>query len=235
MVDIQDELAKYKADCGVLVAFGKIVPESIIKIFPRGIINVHPSLLPKHRGPTPLESVILAGETETGVSIMSLVKAMDAGPVYVQETVTLKGSETKQELADTLGGIGSKLIHKHLPVILNGSLKPKPQIDEEATYDALLTKLDGAIDWNLPAEVIERQIRAYAVWPGSRQPSGKREVLVVAAESGTMTGIPGEVFMHDKELIVFCGLGSINITSLKPAGKTEMTAASFIAGYKPKT
>lgn len=231
LTDITAQLKSYNADVGILAAYGKMVPEDIINIFPSGIVNIHPSLLPKHRGPTPLESVILDGSSETGVSLMQLVKAMDAGPVYAQETVSLTGLETKQELADNLSNIGAKLLATNLPSILDKTLKPTPQTDTEATYDQLITKLDGAIDWNLRADTIERQIRAYSGWPGARSDILGKDSLIIQAEIIDKTGVPGEVLGLDKQLVVCCGEQAINILSLKPAGKQEMSGPAFLSGY----
>lgn len=225
------EIAALGVDCAVLVAFGKIVPQDIIDLFPLGIINVHPSLLPKHRGPTPIESIILEGATETGISIMQLAAAMDAGPVYAQETVTLSGTESKQELADTFGELGSKLIVRHLPAILEGTLKPTPQNHTQATYDSLITKLDGAIDWNMRAETIERQIRAYALWPNARTELLEKDVLILETEVMPLHGMPGEVVKQGKDLVVCAGDDALKVTLLKPAGKKEMTGQAFLAGY----
>jgi len=229
--DIHDQLVSYGAEIGVLVAYGKIVPQSIIDIFPKGIINIHPSLLPKHRGPIPLESVILNGETETGVSVMGLVKAMDAGPVYAQETVPLRGDETKQELADTLLGIGSKLILNVLPQALAGTAQPKPQDDSQATFDELISKQDGVLDFSKPAEQLAREVRAYLGWPQSRTSIGNKEVVITAAHVEAGTGEPGKVWREDKKFGIYTTSGIFVIDSLKPVGKNEMTAQAFLNGY----
>jgi methionyl-tRNA formyltransferase len=230
-LDIKKELAAYKAAIGVLVAYGKIVPEEIIKIFPKGIVNIHPSLLPRHRGPTPIESAIMAGELETGVSIMQLAKGMDAGPVFAQTNLTLKGSETKQDLADKLLNLGKDLLIDNLPNILGGQLKAKPQNNESATYDQLLTKDQGAVDWNQTAERIECQIRAFAGWPNSRAVLAKKEIIIVAATTVPMYGVPGEIYTANKELVVFCGKDALRLEKLKPAGKKEISGPDFIRGY----
>lgn len=229
---IKNDLKSLNATTAVLVAYGKIIPQEIIDLFPSGIINIHPSLLPKHRGPTPIESVILDGSTETGVSIMKLVKEMDAGPVYIQQKIELNGSDTKQELADRLGKLGAKLIVKHLPKILDKSLKPTAQDETNATYDRLITKLDGAIDWNMRAETIERQIRAYQNWPGSRAEIFGKDIIITEAKIINNTGVPGEVLIQKKQLVVCCGDQAIEILRLKPAGKAEMSAEAFLAGIK---
>ena len=234
--DIIDILKGYSPEIGVLVAYGKIVPQSVIDIFPKGIINIHPSALPKHRGPTPLESVILNGESSTAVSIMQLASTMDAGPVYIQENVNLTNSETKQELADTLLAIGSRLITELLPRTLAGSISPKPQNDADATFDTLIKKEDGCIDWTKPAEQIEREIRAYATWPKSYTQFNGLDVVVTKASVLENTneklelGVP--YVTEDNMLAIACGAKSLCIQKLKPAGKPEMDASSFINGYR---
>ncbi len=230
--DIIEDLKIFKADTGVLVAFGQIVPESVIEIFPRGIVNIHPSLLPLHRGPIPVESVILNGEKETGVSIMKLVKAMDAGPIYGQVPLHLSGNETKQELTEKLLEIGSKTLIELLPGILNGSIAPKPQDGAKATYDPLLKKTDGLIDWNKPAEQIEREIRAYAGWPKSYTSLGGKEVIITKANIiKDESAMPGKIRKSDKALMVGTEDGYLNIQTLKPIGKNEMSVEDFIRGY----
>jgi methionyl-tRNA formyltransferase len=230
--DIANKLIAYGAEVAILVAYGKIVPQHIIDIFPLGIINIHPSLLPLHRGPTPLESVILNGELETGVSVMQLVKAMDAGPTYLQRPIKLTGTETKQQLADKLLTTGAEMVTELLPRVLDGSATPTPQDDSKATYDKLITKEDGIVDWSKPAALIEREIRAFAEWPKSSAQIAGKEVTLTAAHPIPDTGKVGSIELHGKDLVVFCGEGALVIERLKPAGKNEMTAEAFLAGHK---
>lgn len=230
--DIKDQLQATKATAGVLVAYGKMVPQSIIDIFPYGIANIHPSLLPLHRGPTPLESVILSGSQETGVSIMKLVKAMDAGPVYAQKKVALMGSETKQELADRLLNIGGDMLLECLPSIMDGTAKTISQDENKATYDNLIAKNDGIIAWQESAQQIEREIRAYAIWPKSKATIAGREVVITKAHVVNLSGVAGKFAVHEKQLVAFCGSNALVIDALMPSGKQEMTGQSFLAGYK---
>ncbi len=181
--DILESLRSMKPDAAVLVAYGRIVPQSIIDVFPHGIINIHPSLLPLHRGPTPIESVILEGATRTGVSIMSLQQKMDAGPIYGQSEVSLGGTETKQELANLLLDLGTKMLTELLPGILDGTIVALPQDHSHANYDQLIKKEDGALDFRKPAVQLEREIRAYAGWPKSRTTLGQTEVIVTSADA----------------------------------------------------
>ncbi len=233
--DIIEQLRSYDAAIGVLVAYGKIIPKSVIDLFPRGIINIHPSLLPLHRGPTPIESVLLSDERKTGVSIMQLSKAMDAGPVYAQQTFDPSldlAKASKQLLADTSLSMGGELLLKHLPAIIDGSLTPKPQNNSKATYDSLIQKSDGEIDWKKPAEKLEREIRAYAAWPGSRTVIAGKQVTVIEANVTTEIGHPGSFAAKAGRLILHCAYGALEIKRLKPAGKPEMSAQAFLAGNK---
>jgi methionyl-tRNA formyltransferase len=132
LLKAKDELAGYGAQAAVLIAYGKIVPPEVLDIFPAGIINVHPSLLPLHRGSTPIESVILGGADETGVSLMKLAQKMDAGPIYDRVRIRLGGDETKQSLADNLSAMGTDLLLKYLPGILDGAPEPAPEPQDEA-------------------------------------------------------------------------------------------------------
>lgn len=230
--EVLEELAAYKADIGVLVAYGRLVPESIINLFPRGIINIHPSLLPLHRGPTPIESVMLEGADKTGVSLMQLAVAMDAGPVYAQEELELSGKETKQYLADTLLSMGGDMLIENLPSILEGRLSPMTQDDSLATYDDRMTKESGRLDFKRSAEELERQLRAYAGWPKSQADIGDMPVTITKATVASGSGNPGEFLIVDSDLVVTCGSEALIIEMLVPAGKKEMTGQAFVAGYR---
>lgn len=233
LVQAREELAAYGAAAAVLIAYGKIVPPEVLKVFPAGIVNIHPSLLPKHRGSTPLESVILEGAHETGVSLMKLSEKTDTGPVYDRQAVPLAGNEAKQGLADKLAAIGTDMLLRHLPAILDGSAKPVPQDDSAATLGAHITKADGVIDWSKPAVRLEREVRAYAGWPRSRTSIGHTDVIITAAHVTKGSGDqPGALRIEGKQLGVYCGEGVLVIDALIPAGKKEMASEAFLAGYK---
>ncbi len=232
--DIYDQLSALRADIGVLVAFGKMVPQPIIDIFPHGIVNIHPSLLPKHRGPTPLESAILAGDQQTGVSLMQLSSAMDAGPVYAQTSTVLYGHETKQALADLLINLGKDMLITNLPAILDGSLQPIAQDEAQAEYDTLIVKTASQLDFNQPAEILERQVRAYAGWPRSRTIINGVEVIITAAHTFDGVNVPGSLWIDDKQFGFYTAKGILVIDRLIPAGKKDMDVVSFMAGYKIK-
>lgn len=228
---IEAELRALGAEIGVLAAYGKIVPASIIDTFPHGIVNIHPSLLPLHRGPTPIESAILNGEQETGVSIMQLAVGMDSGPVYGQTAVRLRGDETKAELAEHLLDIGKDMVIELLPGILDGSRTPAPQDHSKATYDKLLTKKLSRLNWEKPAVQLAREVRAYAGWPRSRAVVAGTEAVVFQAHAVSGGGNPGDIHTGNRELSVSTGDGRLVIDMLIPAGKKAMTGQAFIAGY----
>ena len=236
--DCIDKLKSFGAAAGILAAYGKIIPQSVIDIFPRGIINLHPSLLPKYRGPTPLETVILDDARLSGASIMMLVKTMDAGPVYAQATVTLSGNESKSELAAKLLQIGRQLLLEHLPAILEGSLTATAQDDRQASYTQMITKASGILDWQKPAAILEREIRAFHGWPQCSTNLAGIELIVTEASTSSdwplpaINIAPGALYSDNKRLLVRCGDNStLLISRLKPAGKAEMPIIAFLAGY----
>lgn len=222
--EIENKIKKARAEAAVLVAYGQIIPQKIIDIFPKGIINIHPSLLPKLRGSTPVETTILNGYKQAGVSLMKLTAAMDTGPVYAQKQISITGTETKPELALRMLNEGVDLLINNLDKILSGKLKPKIQDETEASYTRLLTKQNGQIDFKEPAEDIERKVRAFLGFPKTRAKISGREVVITktrVAKSET-----------DGELVIKCQPGWLEILELiAPSGRT-MSGADFKRGYQ---
>lgn len=219
-----DKLKALGAEAGVLAAYGKIVPEQIINVFPRGIINIHPSLLPLYRGSTPIEQAILDGAPQTGVSLMALVPKMDAGPVYASEKISLNGQETKQELADRLDSLGSRIMLANLESILDGTLKPTPQTDSRATYTKQLSKADGLLDLSKPAEILEREVRAFAGWPRSRVEVFGHSVIITQAR--VVSG------PDNNHLVLRCNPGYLAVQELIAPSGRQMSGADFMRGYR---
>lgn len=222
--DISGALDKYDAEAGVLVAFGKIIPQKIIDVFPKGIINIHPSLLPAYRGPTPVETAILEGVGQTGVSLMSLTAKMDAGPVYIQDSLELAGDETKPELARRLLNLGTKLLIQNLPYILDGTLESIPQADAGATYTRLLSKADGLIDFKEPADLIERKVRAFVAFPKTRAKVFDQDIIITKARVAKDK--------KDGKLVTKAHPGWLEIEELTGPSGRSMSGADFIRGYK---
>lgn len=234
--DIIDVLQSLNVDAAVLVAYGRIIPQSIIDLFPTGIINIHPSLLPKYRGPTPIESAILNGDSQTGVSIMKLSAGMDDGPIYTQETIHLAGNEKKYDLYEKISHLSASMLFDCLPDILDGTLKPKKQDDTQATYSKILRKADSIIDWNESAITIERKIRAYQEWPGTRTVIGNIDLVIVSAHIDQKKDLaPGTIDLTQPHTLrIGTAKGSLYIDTLKPIGKKEMPVKAFLAGYRAK-
>ncbi len=211
-----------EADFGVLVAYGRILPKSVLDAFPHGIINVHPSLLPQYRGPTPIEQTILDSAPETGVSIISLSDKMDAGPVYTQAK-TAVGDKSKQTIADELADNASHLLKDNLGGILSGELEPEPQAETAVSYTKKLSKDVGVVDWSKSAVQLAREVRAYAGWPKSRANIHKHDVILTkvrVADNET-----------DGALIQKTGDGWFEIQELiAPSGRV-MSGSDFLRGY----
>lgn len=234
-----DSLADTKpftSELAVLIDFGIIVSQKVIDYFPLGIINSHFSLLPKLRGADPITFSILNGDKETGVSLMLLVAAMDEGPLLAQQALPIPDDITTPELTDRLIDLSYRMLRDTVPKYAAGEIQPIPQPQEGATYSRKLTKEDGVLDWEKPAEQLEREIRAFISWPKSRTKLGNVEVIITKAHAVPVNhpGLrPGDITtMKEGVVMVECGTGYLCIDELKPVGKKEMTGKAFLAGYK---
>jgi len=209
---------------GVLVSYGKIIPQVIIDLFEPGIINVHPSLLPKYRGPSPVESAILHGDTETGVSIMQLSAAMDAGPVYKQVFFSLNDTETAPELEAKLAALGAQELVTILPSIIKGSLQPQPQDDSIASYCKLLNKDDSVLDLTtVTAEQAERRVRAYLAYPKTKVTIAGHLIVITKAHLTSDSATILDVECSDGRFLSIDEL-------IGPSGRV-MNAKAFLNGY----
>lgn len=222
--DIADDIKTLTPVAGVLVSYGKIVPQSIIDLFTPGIVNVHPSLLPKYRGPSPIESAIINGDETTGVTIMQLAAKMDAGPVYTAKEHPLAGTETRPELYHALADIGTNLLLETLPRILDESLQPTPQNDAVASYSQLLQKSDAELDpASMDAGHIEHRIRAHLGFPKSRLTLLNQPVIITKAHTSDQPKTPLDVICRDGVYLCIDEL-------IAPSGR-RMSADAFLNGY----
>jgi methionyl-tRNA formyltransferase len=220
-------------EINVVVAYGQIIPASIIYLPPHKSLNIHFSLLPKYRGAAPVQWAILNGERFTGVTIMQLNEKMDEGPILTQEMVEILPRENAQELETRLSHVGAQLLVKTLENLTRIELKE--QDHSRATYAPKLTKDQGLIDWSEPAEIIDRKVRAFFSWPGAFTfIAGQRlEIIIGRVVQGLMPKArPGEVVQVDKPgIYVCCGQNSLYlIEKVKPEGKKEMPAHAFSLG-----
>lgn len=229
MSDIAENLAALTAErgekpIGVLVSYGKIIPQSIIDAFEPGIVNVHPSLLPKYRGPSPIETAILHGDQETGVTIMQLSAAMDAGPIYSQTTRSLDGSETAPRLEETLALQGARQLCDNLSGIIDGSVRPVAQDDQLASYCHLLSKEHSLLNpQQLTAQQAEQQVRAYLTFPKTKARIGEYELVVTKAHVVETAETMLDLYFFEDTILRIDEL-------VGPSGKT-MDAAAFLNGY----
>ncbi|HSD56034.1 MAG TPA: methionyl-tRNA formyltransferase [Candidatus Saccharimonadales bacterium] len=222
-----------KSRVAVLIDFGIIVPQSIIDYFPLGIVNSHFSLLPEWRGADPITFSVLSGQKLTGVSLMMLVAGMDEGPLIAQGPYQLTEDTTTPSLTEDLIELSYEMLVEILPKYVDGSIAPYAQ-DEDmpVTYSRKLSKDDSIVDWQKPAEQIEREVRAFAGWPKTRATLGKIELVITGAKVVDGSGTPGATTVIDRLPVVFCGKSALALTMVKPAGKKEMTGEAFLAGYK---
>lgn len=236
--DIIEEIKSLQPDMGILVAYGKIIPQEIIDIFPYGILNLHPSLLPKYRGSTPIEQAILDRAKTTGISVMQLVKKMDAGPIYGQVEVEIGEKTDKKELTKKLLSKGVEMLLEIIPRVLSNSIRPNEQDNTKATYTTLINKKQAELDWNKPASELAREIRAYSTWPQSKGivnlVDKSLEIIVTEAQPINNEGNlkKGQIDYKSGELLVGTREGALNITRLKIPGRNEISAKEFANGFK---
>jgi len=236
--ELMDSLS-FESQAAVLIDYGIIVSQAVIDKFPLGIINSHFSLLPEWRGADPISFSILSGQSETGISLMLLVQAMDEGPLLAQATYDLPKDITTPQLTTDLIDLSNRTLEQILPIYLAGQIQPMPQErvarpdHTAASYSRKLSKADSILDSSKPAAQLEREIRAFIEWPRSRTVIAGKDVVVTAAraEASPAEHHPGDIYATaNKEIALVCNDGQLVIEKLKPAGKPEMTAAAFLAG-----
>ncbi|MDP2675046.1 MAG: methionyl-tRNA formyltransferase [Dehalococcoidia bacterium] len=240
------ELAALHPEAGVGVAYGQILRREVLDIPARGVINVHPSLLPRHRGASPVPAAILAGDAETGVTIILMDTGMDSGPVLAQRRVAIQDSDTTATLMAGLAGVAADLLAETLPRWLRGEIQPQPQNDSQATKAPLLKKEHGAIDWSLPAVEIWRRVRAYNPWPGAyTRIDGAllhiweaRPLAGGGAAPGTVVTLPPEQHARlpegtDPEAFgVTTGDGILAVLVAQREGRRALPAGEFLRGMR---
>jgi methionyl-tRNA formyltransferase len=231
-------LADLAPELIVVAAYGHILPQEVLKLPQHGCINVHPSLLPKYRGSSPIASAIVQGEKVTGVTIMLLDEGMDTGPILRQVEVTISDDDTTGTLTARLAAIGAKVLLDALPDWLTSKTEPQPQDESRATYSRQIVKEDGEIDWRLSALEIWRRVRAFEPWPGSyTRWAGKRLKVVKAIPlNGEKKGEAGTVIDLQRSSLapagVITGDGVLGLLSVQLEGKREMPASEFLIGQR---
>lgn len=229
------EIAALSADIGVVAAYGKILTEAILHTPPLGMVNVHASLLPRYRGAAPVHRAVIAGDAQTGVTIMRVVKALDAGMMLATVRRAIDADETSEDVERDLSERGADLLVSTLDRMARGSVHEEPQDDARATYAPRLTKEDGVIDWSRPAVDVHNLIRGLYPWPHAYTYWRGRRLIVLRSSpsSGTTHALPGVVIAaHSEELRVATGEGHLQILELQAEGKRPMTAREFLAGHR---
>ena len=228
------DLAALAPDVIVVAAYGLFLPGAVLDLPRHSCLNVHPSLLPRLRGPSPVSTAIVEGDTTTGVSIMQLDEGMDTGPVLAQRETPIGESETAETLTGRLFEMGAGLLVEVLPVWAEGRVQAVPQDESLATTCRLLTREDGLIDWNLSADRIARQVRGYAPWPGAYTYWGGKMLKVLDASPSTQmaSGRPGTVIAStDGDRIeIATGLGTLRVARLQLEGRRPASARDFLLG-----
>jgi methionyl-tRNA formyltransferase len=223
-------------DAAVVVSYGHILPRAFLEAPVLGCINIHGSLLPRWRGAAPIHRAILAGDAETGVTIMRMDEGLDTGPMLLAESTPISAADTAETVHDRLAELGGRLIVSTLDAVVARTIEPVPQPDDGVTYAHKLGKEEGALDWRRPAAELERKVRAFHPWPGTwfEAPTelGGERIKVLGAALTLAGGAPGTVSIgRDGFPVVACGVGGLKLLKLQRAGKSAQPADAFLRGF----
>lgn len=234
-IEAIERLRVWMPDLIVVAAFGQILPPAVLELPRFGALNVHGSLLPRWRGATPVQAALLAGDTVTGVTIMQMDEGLDTGPILAQRELPIYQDETAGELEERLAQLGAELLLEILPAYLSGELQPRPQPEEGVTLTRRLQKEATALDWQQPARLLERQVRAFSPEPGAFTLWGEERLKILRAQAlpeGTPLPevTPGTVFAQGSMPAVMTGEGALVLLQLQMAGKRPMNGDAFLRG-----
>lgn len=227
-----DAIRGFASDLGVLADFGQLIPQSVIDLPAHGIVNIHPSLLPRHRGATPIPATILAGDLEAGVTIMQMDAGLDTGPIIAAQSWLLTGTEDSPGLEARAADEGAQLLDEVITMLLAGPLPSTPQDAAFATLTRPLRRADGRLDPAHTAIGLERLVRAYRPWPGAFiEAGGLRLVVHEGAVAGSMSGdVPGRVVAHEDGIALTTSDGRLVLETVRPAGGRSMPGAAYRRG-----
>ncbi|MGB0757039.1 MAG: methionyl-tRNA formyltransferase [Patescibacteria group bacterium] len=232
--DVLEKIKSYNCPLGVVVAYGALLPQELLDIFPMGVLNIHPSLLPKYRGASPLQGPILAGDKKTGVSIMLLDSGLDSGPILLQESIQIEPHDTVKTIHNVLAKKGALLLLQAIDGLVDGTLVSQDQDHEKATFTKKIKKQDGEIDWTKGAENIDRHIRAYTGWPGAYTKWKGLQCVIHKAHIAEVNPVesPGTVFIYQNDVCIATSNGALVIDEMQLQNKQKNAPSAFIKGHQ---
>lgn len=225
-------LQAWQPDLIVVAAFGQILKPAVLELPPHGCVNVHASLLPRWRGAAPIHAALLAGDEQSGVTIMRMDAGVDTGAMLSQRSLPIQPSDTAGTLSEKLAVLGADLLLEALPAYLRGEIQPQAQDNSLATYAPMLQKEQGQLDFSQPAQALARQVRAYHPWPGTFTLWEGQVLKIHAAHAIPEPSQPGKRYIHEGLPALGCGEGMLVLDELQPAGKRPMPGRAFLQGTR---
>jgi methionyl-tRNA formyltransferase len=232
MPEAMEQLRSWAPDVIVVAAFGQILRADVLNLPAFGCMNVHGSLLPRWRGAAPVQAAILAGDSETGISIMKMDQGIDTGPILSQRSAPIEAGDTAGTVLAKLSTLGADLLSETLPDYLAGELQPRPQPAEGASYAPLLKKADGRLDFGQPADELARRVRAFNPWPGAFFESEAGTIKVLAAHAEAGQDVPGAHLIHAKQPAIATADGLLVLDGVQPPGRKPMSGKAFLSGAR---
>jgi len=232
---IYEKVKSLDPDLIVVAAYGKILPKDFLNLPKHGCLNVHPSLLPKYRGASPIQAALINGDKATGVSIILMDPKMDAGDIVEQEVMDIESDMDYGRLSRKLSFLSAEMLTKIIPLFIDGQLTLSTQNDSEATYCNKVNKSDGRIDWKESVETIYNQLRAYSAWPGSFTTYNRSKLDIIDAvisELNCENKKPGDICEVNKKILVKCAQGFLELRKVKLEGKKETEILDFVNGHQ---
>jgi methionyl-tRNA formyltransferase len=229
-----EEIRGLQPDAIVVMAYGQILPRDVLEIPKIACLNLHASLLPRWRGAAPIQAAIAAGDRETGITVMYMNEGLDTGDILLQRKIDILPDETGSSLHDRLAQIAPEALIESLQLLASGNAPRMPQNNTLATVAPKLMRDDGRINWNEPAEVIERKVRAFNPWPGAFMKMGTQNLKIFSAAIVDLSGQPGEILRSEGELVVATAKGALSLGEVQLEGKQRMSASDFARGRRLK-
>ena len=225
-------LAEVRPDVIVVASYGQFIPRPVRELPPLGIVNIHPSLLPKYRGAAPMQWALANGDTETGVTLFHIEKEMDAGDIILQEPFAIDPADNGCTLEEKLSVFGAKVMLRAVRMLASGTAPRHPQDHRAATYAPKLTKEQGHLDWSLPADILHNRIRGYQPWPGCYTFRQGARLRIWRSELEAGDGVPGSVISAGRDgLVLAAGQGALRLIEVQPEGKSRMPTSAYLLGH----